>query len=178
MQMWLLMAFLACGGPKNLPKGMSAESAVSQMQKAQMPYAIQARFNVKLTGANVNGATLGALVMQKMGVSTQLLAPPDIYPALERGVIDATEFGMPTIDIKLGFYQVAKHNYYPGWQAEVDGEPTPIYRADHTFRAIRVPQGTSTVRFRYRPFSFYLGAILSLSTLLLLIGVGWRSRHF
>ena len=58
---------------------------------------------------------LGAQVMQKLGVSTQLLAPADIYPALERGVIDATEFAMPDMDINLGFYQVAKYNYYPGW---------------------------------------------------------------
>jgi TRAP-type mannitol/chloroaromatic compound transport system substrate-binding protein len=58
---------------------------------------------------------LGARVMQKVGVSTQLLAPADIFPALERGVIDATEFSMPTMDIKQGFHQVAKYNYFPGW---------------------------------------------------------------
>ena len=58
---------------------------------------------------------LGAQVMQKLGMSTQLLAPADIYPALERGVIDATEFAMPDMDIELGFYQIAKYNYYPGW---------------------------------------------------------------
>jgi len=58
---------------------------------------------------------LGAKVMQKVGVSTQLLAPADIFPALERGVIDATEFSMPTMDIKQGFHQVAKFNYFPGW---------------------------------------------------------------
>ena len=62
---------------------------------------------------------LGAKVMQKLGVSTQLLAGADIYPALERGVIEATEFSMPTIDIKLGFYQIAKNNYYPGWHQQV-----------------------------------------------------------
>ena len=58
---------------------------------------------------------LGAKVMQKLGVSTQLLAPADIFPALERGVIDATEFSMPTMDIKQGFHQIAKFNYFPGW---------------------------------------------------------------
>jgi len=58
---------------------------------------------------------LGARVVQKLGVSTQLLAPADIFPALERGVIDATEFSMPTMDIKQGFHQVAKFNYFPGW---------------------------------------------------------------
>ncbi len=62
---------------------------------------------------------LGARVMQKMGVSTQLLAGADIYPALEKGVIDATEFSMPDIDQNLGFYQIAKNNYYPGWHQQV-----------------------------------------------------------
>ncbi|MGH7278714.1 MAG: TRAP transporter substrate-binding protein [Candidatus Rokuibacteriota bacterium] len=62
---------------------------------------------------------LGAQVMQKLGVSTQLLAAADIYPALERGVIDATEFSMPTIDLALGFHQIAKNNYYPGWHQQV-----------------------------------------------------------
>ena len=58
---------------------------------------------------------LGAKVMEKMGVQTQLIAPADIFPALERGVIDATEFSMPTMDFKQGFHQVAKFNYFPGW---------------------------------------------------------------
>ena len=40
--------------------------------------------------------------MQKLGVSTQLLAGADIYPALEKGVIDATEFSMPTMDVAYG----------------------------------------------------------------------------
>jgi TRAP-type mannitol/chloroaromatic compound transport system substrate-binding protein len=61
---------------------------------------------------------LGAKVMQKMGVSTQMLAASDIFPALERGVIDATEFSMPAMDIKLGFHQVAKFNYFPGWHQQ------------------------------------------------------------
>jgi TRAP-type mannitol/chloroaromatic compound transport system substrate-binding protein len=72
-----------------------------------------------LKGLKMRFFGLGAKVMQKMGASTQLLAGADIYPALERGVIDATEFSMPTIDIKLGFYQIAKNNYYPGWHQQV-----------------------------------------------------------
>ena len=61
---------------------------------------------------------LGARVMQKMGVSTQLLAGADIFPALERGVIDATEFSMPTMDTQMGFHQIAKFNYFPGWHQQ------------------------------------------------------------
>ena len=73
----------------------------------------------ELRGMKMRFFGLGAKVMQKMGVSTQLLAAADIYPALERGVIDATEFSMPTIDINLGFYQIAKYNYFPGWHQQV-----------------------------------------------------------
>jgi len=72
-----------------------------------------------LKGLKMRFFGLGAQVMQKLGVSTQLLAGADIYPALERGVIDATEFSMPNMDINLGFYQVAKYNYYPGWHQQV-----------------------------------------------------------
>ena len=73
----------------------------------------------QLKGLKMRFFGLGAQVMTKLGVSTQLLAGADIYPALERGVIDATEFSMPDIDIDLGFYQVAKNNYYPGWHQQV-----------------------------------------------------------
>ena len=73
----------------------------------------------QLKGLKMRFFGLGARVMQKMGASTQLLAAADIYPALERGVIDATEFSMPTIDIKLGFHQIAKNNYYPGWHQQI-----------------------------------------------------------
>jgi len=73
----------------------------------------------ELKGLKMRFFGLGAQVMQKLGVSTQLLAAAEIYPALERGVIDATEFSMPNMDIKLGFYQIAKNNYYPGWHQQV-----------------------------------------------------------
>ena len=71
-----------------------------------------------LEGLKMRFFGLGAKVMEKVGVSTQLLAGGDIYPALERGSIDATEFSMPAIDLDLGFYQVAKHYYFPGWHQQ------------------------------------------------------------
>ncbi|MCL4767033.1 MAG: TRAP transporter substrate-binding protein [Hyphomicrobiaceae bacterium] len=69
----------------------------------------------EMKGLKMRFFGLGAKVMQKLGVSTQLLAPADIFPSLERGVLDATEFSMPTMDIKQGFHQIAKFNYFPGW---------------------------------------------------------------
>jgi TRAP-type mannitol/chloroaromatic compound transport system substrate-binding protein len=69
----------------------------------------------ELKGLKMRFFGLGGQVMAKLGVSPQLLAPADIYQALERGVLDATEYAMPMMDIKLGFHQVAKNNYFPGW---------------------------------------------------------------
>ena len=57
----------------------------------------------QMRGLKMRFFGLGARVMQKLGVSTQLLAGGDIFPALEKGVIDATEFSMPAMDIKYGF---------------------------------------------------------------------------
>ena len=71
-----------------------------------------------LKGLKMRFFGLGAKVMSKLGVSTQLLAGADIYPALERGVIDATEFSYPSLDQSLGFHQIAKHNYFPGWHQQ------------------------------------------------------------
>jgi TRAP-type mannitol/chloroaromatic compound transport system substrate-binding protein len=53
--------------------------------------------------------------LQKIGVVPQQLAGGDIYPALEKGTIDATEWIGPYDDERLGFYKVAKFYYYPGW---------------------------------------------------------------
>lgn len=72
----------------------------------------------QLKGLKMRFFGVGAKVMQKLGVDTQLIAGSDIYPALERGTIDATEFSMPAIDLNLGFYQVAKHYYFPGWHQQ------------------------------------------------------------
>ena len=55
------------------------------------------------------------LIMQTLGVVPQQIAGGDIYPALEKGTIDAAEWVGPYDDEKLGFVKVAKYYYYPGW---------------------------------------------------------------
>lgn len=71
-----------------------------------------------LKGLNMRFYGLGGEVMQQLGVSTSLLPGGEIFGALEKGAIDATEFSQPAIDEKLGFYKVAKHNYFPGWHQQ------------------------------------------------------------
>ena len=71
-----------------------------------------------LKGLKMRFFGLGAKTMAKLGVATQLLAPGDIFQALQLGTIDATEFSVPTADMKFGFYQVAKFYYFPGWHQQ------------------------------------------------------------
>jgi TRAP-type mannitol/chloroaromatic compound transport system substrate-binding protein len=83
-----------------------------------------------LRGLKMRFFGLGAKVVEKLGVSTQLLAGGDIYPALELGTIDATEFSMPDIDLKLGFHQVAKHYYFPGWHQQTSVNELLMHKAN------------------------------------------------
>src|SRR5918994_2100183 len=71
-----------------------------------------------LKGLKMRFFGLGANVMQKMGVQTQNLQPGEIFQALQLGTIDAAEFSMPAMDLTLGFHQVAKHYYFPGWHQQ------------------------------------------------------------
>ncbi len=57
----------------------------------------------------------GGEVMSRLGATVQILAGGDIYLALERGAIDATEWVGPYDDEKLGLHKAAKYYYYPGW---------------------------------------------------------------
>jgi TRAP-type mannitol/chloroaromatic compound transport system substrate-binding protein len=58
---------------------------------------------------------LGGQVMSSLGVTVQQIAGGEIFQALQTGAIDAAEWVGPYDDEKLGFYQVAKFYYYPGW---------------------------------------------------------------
>jgi TRAP-type mannitol/chloroaromatic compound transport system substrate-binding protein len=69
-----------------------------------------------MRGLKFRIAGVGGLVMQKLGAVPQQIAPTDIYPALERGVIDGAEYIGPYDDEKLGFGRVARFYYYPGFQ--------------------------------------------------------------
>ncbi len=71
-----------------------------------------------LEGLKMRFFGLGGKVMQKLGVATSLLPGGEIFPALEKGAIDATEFSMPAIDARLGFHKLVKFNYFPGWHQQ------------------------------------------------------------
>ena len=68
-----------------------------------------------LKGLKFRIAGIAGAVMQKLGVVPQQIPGGDIYPALEKGTIDAAEWVGPYDDEKLGFNKVAPFYYYPGW---------------------------------------------------------------
>jgi TRAP-type mannitol/chloroaromatic compound transport system substrate-binding protein len=77
------------------------------------------RFKVEtlddIRGLKIRFAGLGGKVMERLGASVTMLPGGEIFQALEKGAIDATEFSMPAVDQTLGFHKVAKFNYFPGW---------------------------------------------------------------
>lgn len=74
-----------------------------------------------LKGLKMRIPGIGGEIMTRLGVVAQTLPGADIYPALEKGTLDAAEWVGPYDDEKLGLYKVAKHYYYPGWW---EGGPT------------------------------------------------------
>jgi TRAP-type mannitol/chloroaromatic compound transport system substrate-binding protein len=68
-----------------------------------------------LRGLKIRIPGIGGQIWARLGAVPQAIAGADIYPALERGTIDAAEWVGPYDDEKLGFYRIAKHYYYPGW---------------------------------------------------------------
>ena len=68
-----------------------------------------------LEGLKIRFAGLGGKVLQRMGASVTMIPGGEIFQALEKGAIDATEFSLPAVDELLGFGRVARYNYFPGW---------------------------------------------------------------
>lgn len=68
-----------------------------------------------MQGLKMRMPGLGGKVLERAGATPVLLAGSEIYTGLERGVIDATEWIGPYHDYKMGFHQIAKYYYTPGW---------------------------------------------------------------
>ena len=66
-------------------------------------------------GLKIRFAGLGGKVIERLGASVTMIPGGEIFQALEKGAIDASEFALPIVDQTLGFNRVAKYNYYPGW---------------------------------------------------------------
>jgi hypothetical protein len=83
-------------------------------------------------------------------------------------------YGLNTVELKVASpengWLLLSDVYYPGWRARVDGEPTPVLRANYVFRAVSVPAGEHVVKMVFAPRTWYLGLALSGVTWLGLAG--------
>jgi TRAP-type mannitol/chloroaromatic compound transport system substrate-binding protein len=68
-----------------------------------------------IKGLKIRFAGLGGKVFEQAGASVTMLPGGEIFQALEKGAIDATEYSLPIVDQALGFARIARNNYYPGW---------------------------------------------------------------
>ena len=78
------------------------------------------------------------------------------------------------VTVKKPALLFVSENDYPGWEAEIDGRKTEIFRTDFAFRSVLIPEGEHKVGFSYRPISFRLGALVSGASCLFLILIGLR----
>jgi TRAP-type mannitol/chloroaromatic compound transport system substrate-binding protein len=105
-----------------------------------------------LEGLKIRFAGLGGRVLQKLGASVTMMPGGEIFQALEKGAIDATEFSLPEVDQRLGFDRVAKYNYFPGWHQPftafhlVVHKPTWDALADSTRASIELGCGDGVYR--------------------------------
>ena len=116
-----LTAWVLQGGGMALLREMFAEYGIINFlggsTGAQMGgwYRKEIKSLADLQGLKIRIPGFGAEIFSRMGAVPQSLPGGEIYPALERGAIDAAEWTVPYDDEKLGFYKVAKYYYYPGW---------------------------------------------------------------
>jgi TRAP-type mannitol/chloroaromatic compound transport system substrate-binding protein len=114
-------AWFMLGGGKDLLnefyKGFNVHSLLAGNTGCQMGgwFRKEIKTVEDLKGLKFRIGGFAGRAMQKLGAVPQQIAGGDIYPALEKGTIDAAEWVGPYDDEKLGFYKVAPHYYYPGW---------------------------------------------------------------
>lgn len=121
MEPWEFMAWWYHGGGQQLGEELYAPhnihpvlcGVISPETAGWFRKEIHSLNDVK--GLKIRFAGLGGEVLQKLGASVTEIPGAEIYQALEKGAIDASEFSLPEVDQQLGFGQVAKYNYFPGW---------------------------------------------------------------
>jgi TRAP-type mannitol/chloroaromatic compound transport system substrate-binding protein len=118
------VAWMYHGGGLEAAREMFAKQNIHNIPCAVIPpeasgwFKKEIRTVADLKGLRMRFFGLGAKVMQKFGVETQMQAPGDILAALKDGTLDAAEFSLPAMDLQLGFHQVARYYYFPGWHQQ------------------------------------------------------------
>ncbi len=104
---------------------------------------------------------------------TSLSAMPDTVP----GAVRSAEVrpGQYRFELEAAApgpaYLFVSENFYPAWQARVDGRPAPVVRAQMSLIAVPLPQGARVVEVEYRSSRYGLGRAITLGTVVVLVGL-------
>ncbi len=118
--------------------------------------------------------TLSALTQSNFDGSQIVFLPPETKSLVTvsnqtSAKIFNPKFGNQTVNFEVQANEpslaVVAQTYYHNWRAYVDGQPTPLLRANHAFQAVQVAKGTHQVRLAYEDRAFEIGAVIS--------GVAW-----
>ncbi|MBI5123681.1 YfhO family protein [Candidatus Roizmanbacteria bacterium] len=118
---------------------------------------------------------LEAISKRKIELSKNVLLEEKLPVNLEEGTGSArlitSNINEQTFKIKTDkpalFY--ISDAWYPGWEATLNNQPTKIYRANYSLRAVLVPTGEATITFKYAPQSFKIGIIISCISFIALV---------
>jgi hypothetical protein len=134
-----------------------------------------------------DSTALGLLATRTVDPRTQVVLAPGAAagPAAQAsaefvpGELDVRRPSPERLEVDVrgstGGWLVLSEAWDPGWIARVDGARTPLVRADHALRALRLPPGDSFVRLAYRPLALRIGAAVSLIAFALALWVTFQS---
>ena len=127
-----LNAWIDHGGGKKLWNKLSSQFNVISFQSANTGVQMGGWFNKEITniddlkGLKIRMPGLGGEVLRRVGSAAVAIPGGEIYPALQSGAIDATEWVGPWNDLAFAFYQVAKFYYWPGFHEPGAGLATGV----------------------------------------------------
>jgi hypothetical protein len=122
----------------------------------------------------------GGIDFRRTAITEQAIALPAGNPSngTDSDEVKALRYQPDSLDLSIRSKEpallVLSENYYPGWQAWLDGAPVAIYRTDIAFRGVAIPPGAHLVRMEFRPVILPVSAAISLGTaVLLLVLANW-----
>ena len=130
--------------------------------------------------APTNGEAIKLARAADFDPTKKVIIEGEVNPSASSGTgsIRITHYGTESLNVMIdstgeGWFYI-NDVWYPGWRAWVSGEEVPVYRANGTFRAVRVPSGQHTVVMRYESAYLGLGIWIAGITWLVIGGVGLR----
>ena len=127
----------------------------------------------------------GEIAIERLSVEPDALllhGSPEDRPPGRGGTVEILAYDATRVvlraEAEAPTFLVLRDAHYPGWEAQVNGQPAPIYRANILFRAVPIPAGSSEIIFSFVPTLWYVGMALGgLGWLITLAALFWQRRR-